>query len=149
MLTRAQPVASARSSDSSSRMPPDSSTLSRSVRGDLGDDLGVVATAERGVEVDQVHPLGPGVLPALGRGPRVAEPLLRAGPALDELDGLAAGDIDCGQQHQAISAGQNAPDDLTGSPRPSAASTVLSHLGGDCAPARSVSSCSAVRIQLE
>ena len=92
------------------------------VRGDLGDDLGVVAPAERGVQVDQVDPLGTGVLPALRGCPRVAEPLLRPGPALDELDGLTAGDVDRGQQDESIEVvddleqGQ-APDDLIG-PQP-------------------------------
>ena len=41
-----------------------------------------------------MYPLSACVLPALGRGPRVTEPLLRAGTALDQLDGLSAGDID-------------------------------------------------------
>ena len=82
MLTRAQPVASARSRVSSSRMPPDSSTLQPQLGGDLGDDLGVVAAAERGVQVDQVDPLRTGVLPALRRRPagrRSASPS-RPGP---------------------------------------------------------------------
>ena len=102
MLTRVHPVARARSRLSSSRMPPDSSTCNRIVRGDLGDDLGVVAAAERGVQVDQVDPLGTGVLPALRGGPRVTEHLLRAGHALHELDRLAAGHIDRRQQLQPV-----------------------------------------------
>ena len=57
-----------------------------------------MAAAERRVEVDEVDPLGAGLLPAQRRLDRVAEPLLRAGDALDELDGLAVGDVDGGQQ---------------------------------------------------
>ena len=100
MFTRAQPVARARSRLSSSRMPPDSSTSRRVCGGDLGDDLGVAAAAEGGVQIDQVDPLRAGVGPALGRGPRVPELLLGPGHALDELDGLPVRDVDGGQQHQ-------------------------------------------------
>ena len=74
--------------------------LHAQVGDDLGDDLGVAALAEGGVEVDQVDPLRAGVLPALGGGPRVPEHLLRAEPTLDQLDRLAAGDVDGGQQDQ-------------------------------------------------
>ena len=65
---------------------------------DLGLQLAVVAAAERRVEVDQVDPLRAGLLPAQRGLDRVAEPLLGAGHALDELDGLAVGDVDGGQQ---------------------------------------------------
>ncbi len=65
---------------------------------DLGLELAVVAAPERRVEVDQVEPLRAGLLPAQGRLDRVAEVLLRAGHALHELDRLAVGDVDGGQQ---------------------------------------------------
>ena len=100
MLTRAQPVARARSSDC---VVPDAAgdlDVEPELGGDLGDDLGVVAAAERGVQVDQVDPLRAGVLPALRGRSRIAEPLLRSGPALDELHGLTAGDVDRRQQDQ-------------------------------------------------
>ena len=98
MLTRRQPVAIAAASDSSSRMPPLISTSMSSRPDDLGLQLAVVPAAERRVEVDQVDPLGAGLLPAQRRLDRVAEPLLRPGHALHELDGLAVGDVDGGQQ---------------------------------------------------
>ena len=98
MLTRRQPVAIAASSDSSSRMPPLISTLMSRVADDPGLQLAVVAAAERRVEVDEVDPLGAGLLPAQRGLDRVAEPLLGAGHALHELDGLAVGDVDGGQQ---------------------------------------------------
>ena len=63
-----------------------------------GLQLAVVAAAERRVEVDEVDPLGAGLLPAQRGLDRVAEPLLGAGHALDQLDGLAVGDVDGGQQ---------------------------------------------------
>ena len=65
---------------------------------DLRLQLAVVAAAERGVEVDEVDPLGAGLLPAQRGLDRVAEALLGAGHALDQLDGLAARDVDGGQQ---------------------------------------------------
>ena len=47
------------SSDASSRMPPESSTLTpRDLADDLLQDAGVAAAAERRVEVDEVDPLG-------------------------------------------------------------------------------------------
>jgi hypothetical protein len=61
-----------------------------------------VAAAERRVEVDEVDPLGAGVLPAQRGLDRVAEPLLGAGHALHELDGLAIGDVDGGQQLEVL-----------------------------------------------
>ena len=54
--------------------------------------------AERGVEVDQVHPLGAVVLPGQRRLQRVAVAGLRAGRALHQAHGLAVGDVDGGQQ---------------------------------------------------
>ena len=68
---------------------------------DRGQQVAVGAAAERGVEVDQVHPLGAGVLPGERRRERVAVRRLGAGLALDEADGLTVGDVDGGQQHEA------------------------------------------------
>ena len=102
MLTRRQPVAIAASSDSSSRMPPLISTLRSRVADDPGLQLAVVAAAERRVEVHEVDPLGAGLLPAQRRLDRVAEPLLGAGHALDQLDGLAVRDVDGGQQLEVV-----------------------------------------------
>ena len=82
MLTRAQPVASARSRRV---VVPDAAgqlDLQPHRAGDLGDDLGVVPAAERGVQVHQVDPLRAGALPALGGHPGVAEDLLGSGDAL-------------------------------------------------------------------
>ena len=68
-----------------------------------GEQVAVVAAPEGGVEVDEVDPLRPRLLPAQGRLDRVTEALLRAGDALHELDGLAACDVDGGQQLEASS----------------------------------------------
>ena len=72
MLTRAAPVASAARSDSSSRMPPDSSTLHVEAADHVGEQRGVGAPAEGGVEVDQVDPVGAVALPGQRRLQRVA-----------------------------------------------------------------------------
>ena len=61
-----------------------------------------MAAAERRVEVDEVDPLGAGLLPAQRGLDRVAEPLLGAGHALHQLDGLAVRDVDGGQQLQVV-----------------------------------------------
>ena len=61
-------------------------------------ELPVVPVAEGGVEVDEVDPLRPGLLPAQRRLDRVAEPLLRPVDALHQLDGLAALDVHGGQE---------------------------------------------------
>ena len=99
-LTRAQPVASARSSEASSRMPPDSSTCDVQLADDRGEQLGVGAAAERGVEVDEVDPLGAVALPGQRRVARVAVGGLGARLALDEADGLAVRDVDGGEQRE-------------------------------------------------
>ena len=57
-----------------------------------------MAAAERRVEVDEVDPLRARLLPAQGGLDGIAEPLLRPGDALDELDGLAVGDVDGGEK---------------------------------------------------
>ena len=95
-FTRRQPVARARSSDASSRIPPDSSTWMSSV----GEQLGVRATAEGGVQVHQVHPLGAIALPAQRCLLRVAVVPFRPGDALDELDGLTVGHVHGREQLQ-------------------------------------------------
>ena len=100
MLTRAAPVASARVSDASSRMPPDSSTLTSSRPTTSASSVGVRAAPEGGVQVDQVHPLGAVVLPGERRLQRVAVGRLGTGGALDEAYGLAVGDVDGRQQGQ-------------------------------------------------
>ena len=67
---------------------------------DPGEQLAVAAAAERGVEVDQVHPLG-AVAAARQRGlERVAVGGLAAGLALHQADGLTVGDVDGGEQLQ-------------------------------------------------
>ena len=63
-LTRAHPVARAASRLASSRIPPLSSTRTSRVPTTRREQLGVGAAAERGVEVDEVDPLGAGGLPA-------------------------------------------------------------------------------------
>ncbi len=68
--------------------------------GDRGDHVGVRTPPERGVEVDQMQPLGTRVLPAQRGGERVAEHLFRAGDALGELNRLAVLNVDGGQQGQ-------------------------------------------------
>ncbi len=106
MLTRVQPVASAARSDASSRMPPLISTLTSSAADHLGEQRGVGAAAEGGVEVDEVDPLGALLLPGQRRLERVAVRRLAAGLALDEAHGLAVGDVDGGQQLESAGRGR-------------------------------------------
>ena len=68
---------------------------------DAGEQLGVGAAPERGVEVDEVQPLGALLLPGQGGLDRVAELSPGAGDALHELHGAALDDVDGGQQLQA------------------------------------------------
>jgi hypothetical protein len=49
-----------------------------------------------------MDPCGSRVLPALSSSARITEPLLRAGPALDQLHRLPSGDVDRGQQDKPI-----------------------------------------------
>ena len=98
MLTRRHPAAIAASSDSSSRIPPLISTWMSRVPTILRLELAVVPVAERRVEVDEVDPLRARLLPAQRRLDRVAEALLRPVHALHQLDGLAALDVDGGQE---------------------------------------------------
>jgi hypothetical protein len=74
------------------------------MRRELGDDLGVIATSEGSVQVNQMDPFGTGVLPALGCCTWVAEALLRAGTALDQLHRLTTGDVNRRQQNKPVGA---------------------------------------------
>ena len=65
---------------------------------DVGEQLGVGAAAERGVEVDEVDPLGALPLPGERGLERVAVVRFAAGGALNEADRLAVGDVDGGQE---------------------------------------------------
>ena len=105
MLTRAQPVASAASSDVVVADAAGQLDVDVEPADDLGEQLPVLAAAERGVEVDEVHPLGAGLLPGERRGQRVAVRRLGAGLALHQAHRLAVGDVDGGQQHQAVGGG--------------------------------------------
>src|SRR5215217_3271170 len=67
---------------------------------DLRDELGVGAAAEGGIQIDQMQPFSTGALPALDGRPGITEPLLGARHALDQLYGLAPGDIHGRQQDQ-------------------------------------------------
>src|SRR5262249_38992860 len=55
---------------------------------------------EGGVEVHQVQPLGPGLLPGERGGERVAVRRLGAGLAMNEPDGLAVADVDGGEEFE-------------------------------------------------
>ena len=94
MLTRAQPVASARSSEASSRMPPDISTFDVDLADDLRQQRRVRAAPERGVQVHQVDPLRAGVLPGQRGVHRVAVGGLGPGGALHQPYRLAARHVD-------------------------------------------------------
>jgi hypothetical protein len=101
MFTRVQPVASARSKDH----------LQLQLGRHLGDDLGVVAAAEGGVQINEMDPLGAGILPAPGGRSWVAEHLLRSGHALHQLDRLATGHVHCRQQLQPVTTPSTHADD--------------------------------------
>ena len=100
MFTRAQPVASARASDSSSRMPPDISTFDVQLADDLRQQRRVRPAPERRVQVHQVQPRRAGRLPRQRGVHRVAVGRLAPGGALHQPDRLAAGHVDGGQQDQ-------------------------------------------------
>jgi hypothetical protein len=51
-----------------------------------------------------MDPFGAGILPALGCGTWVAEALLRAGTALDQLHRLATRDVNRRQQNKPVGA---------------------------------------------
>ena len=69
----------------------------------IGEQSRVGAAAERGVQVDQVDPLRPGLLPGQRGLERVAVAGLAARRALDQPYRLAAGHVHRGQQRQAHS----------------------------------------------
>src|SRR5262249_36563673 len=73
---------------------------------DQSEQRRVGTAAERGVEVDQVDPAGSGILPGQGGVPGVSVSGLGAGRALEQPDGLAAGDVNGRQQDQGIGAGR-------------------------------------------
>ena len=95
-----QPVARAASSDASSRMPPESSTLTSRRSDDVGEQLAVGALAERGVEVDEMDPLRAVGLPLQGGVERRSVRRLAAELALDEAHGLSIGDVDGGEEFE-------------------------------------------------
>ena len=67
---------------------------------DLGEQSGVGATPEGGVEINQMNPGRAFFLPPECRCQRIPEFLLGTCNALDELDGPTILHIDCGQQLQ-------------------------------------------------
>jgi len=107
MLTRRQPAASAALEGGVVADPAAHLDLDVEGADDLREQLPVVAPAEGGVEVDEMDPLGAAGLPVQRSLDRVAEALLRAGHALHQLDGLASGDVDGGQQLQVGTHGSN------------------------------------------
>ena len=66
------------------------------------EQLTVVAATERGVEVDEVDPLGAVALPGERRLERIAVVGLGARRALDEPHGRSPGDVDRGQQDEEL-----------------------------------------------
>ena len=68
---------------------------------DLAEQRGVGAAAERGVQVDQVDPVGAGTLPGQRGLHRVAVARLGAGRALDQAHRLPVRHVDGGQQGKA------------------------------------------------
>ena len=60
-------------------------------------EASVPKAIKRRIKVDEVQPLGAGVLPAQRGLDRLAEALLGPIDALDQLDGLATQDVDGGQ----------------------------------------------------
>ena len=64
----------------------------------VGEQVRVRPAAERRVQVHQVDPRGPGLLPGQRRFHRVAVLAAAARDALDELDRVPVGDVDGGQQ---------------------------------------------------
>ena len=95
-LTRAQPVASAAVSESSSRIPPDSSTCDVELADHLGEQFAVGAAAERGVQVHEVDPFGAVALPAQRGVQRRAVLGFAAGLALHQAHGSTLDDVDGG-----------------------------------------------------
>ncbi len=67
---------------------------------DLRLEFAVMPATEGRIQIDQMDPFGAGLLPAQGGLDRITELLLRSGDALDELDGLAIGDVDSRKEFQ-------------------------------------------------
>jgi hypothetical protein len=67
---------------------------------DPGEQFTVGATAERGVQIDQMDPFGAVLLPRQGRVAGRTVTGFAARRALYQADGLSIGDIDSGQQHK-------------------------------------------------
>jgi hypothetical protein len=106
---------------------------------DLREQLPVVPAAECGVEVDEMEPLGPPVLPVHRGFDRVAEPLLRPGDTLHELDSLATRDVDGGQQLQVCAHGDKPRQRPRGArPRPTLRRTTSDVTYLQSAPHRAV-----------
>ena len=100
MTTRSQPVAQRRGQRGV--VADAAGQLDRHIEpaDHLGQQRRVGSPAERRVEVDEVDPLRAGPLPGQRRRQRVAVGRLGSRRALDEPDGLAAGDVHGGQQGQ-------------------------------------------------
>ena len=102
MLTRAQPVASAAAqrvvvADAAGQLDGHVEAAHH-----LGEQGAVLAATERRVEVDQVDPLGAGLLPGQGRSQRFAVRRLAARLALYQANRLAARDVHGGKQHEVV-----------------------------------------------
>jgi hypothetical protein len=91
------------------------------------EQLGVAPAPERGVEVDEVDPLGAALLPGERGVPGVAVTGLGAGRTLDEADGGTIGHIDGGKEregHAAERTDHPPPPGSTRSCHPSSAAAV-------------------------
>ena len=78
-------------------MPPESSTATSSFPIISGEQRGVAAPPERGVQVDEVDPLGAVALPGQRGLHRIAVPGLGARLAPDQAHGLSTDDVHRGQ----------------------------------------------------
>jgi acetoin utilization deacetylase AcuC-like enzyme len=74
------------------------SNLDIELADDTGDELAVGATAERGVEVDEMDPLRSVALPLQGRVERLAVVRLGTGVALHEPNGTTVGHVNRGEE---------------------------------------------------
>ena len=84
----------------------------------LGEQFTVGAAAERGVQVDEVDPLGAVALPTHGGVQRGAVLGFAAGLALYQADGLAVDDVDSGQKYQRHVGQPSAPTQLASNAAP-------------------------------
>jgi hypothetical protein len=124
-------------------VPPEQFDVQPQVRGDLGDDLGIVASPEGSIQVNQVDPLGSSILPALGGCAWITKPLLRACASLDQLHGLSSCDVDSRQQDQPVAARRSArgtcrKHQMTLSPRASSTDCALTGRPPDSPPPSSL-----------